>query len=1108
MLPTVMITVPLGLLLAGRPWAAGQFHVSLDGSDAAAGTEAAPFRTIARARDAIRATGGASGATVIIHGGTYYLPDGVEFTEADSGSADGPAVYRAADGEEVWLNGGAPLSLDAFGPVSDAATQARLSPAARDHVRQITLSDDLRARLSPPWPATWWNYRRGVTALTELFSGDQRLPMARWPNSGYATFGPIIDAAQEDGETPTFSYTGERPERWTQAVEDGLWLYGYWRRGYRAEFIRVKRIDTAAKSIELAARNSLGPLETGGASRYCAIHVLEELDAPGEWYLDRKRGVLLLWPPDDLIATEVLLSVNPTAVVRCARTRFVEFHGLGIECSAASGLRIDDGEGCRVVGCEVRNVGAQGIAATGDRIEVVGCDIHHTGDKAIDLDSGDRYTLTRGESVIDNCHLHHTNRIVRAGSQAVSLGGVGNRLSHNLIHDTGYIAVRFAGNDHILEHNRLFRTNTESAEGGVFYTGRDWTSRGSVLRHNFIHHVEDTQEGCGSSTRFLHLDDSAPGIEVYGNVCYRMGGGVSICGGAANNVHDNLFVECAWGVDIGPRGADMFEPDGRGGYTMVGQSAWKSLATYVERYKWNEPPYSTHYPELPEMFTKRPIAAPWLNTVTRNVMVDCGRGIRSTGMQPEWSTVEDNWEGEDPGFVEADHTELDFRLRDDASVIDESGFTPPSVLDAGLYPSPDRRAWPVAIDLPAPDWKPRWMRLREEAMKTPTDLPVFRAMQVTGRITIDGVVDPTEWTPGDATGAAPEVHDTAELAWTHTGEAARHPSQAMVQTDDTHLYVSFRNEIDPAAGLSGGHTWGRDDAVEIALAQVEGQIGPIIVLRGYADGHWESSGEAGAPPEVVARAGKDVAYAAQPLGDAMWCAEWGIPFSSLGISPADRNPRLVLNLSARKPAGDEWVMWSRAGGSTYDVHRSGFLWLAQFGDMAAIGPQRASQARIDIDGRQQPVTLEEGEGCAVATWAQPTGSYVTASRDGLSTESWTEMTFTFTPRSDGEVTMKLMGAHEPIPGTDQSIPIWVYTDDVRVDGAELVNGGFEAPGEGGVPDGWGSGGQPGLWLRDATLAAEGEYLVKTSHNHRYVQQLRVAEGQAVTVRVKVRGVGD
>jgi len=211
----------------------------------------------------------------------------------------------------------------------------------------------------------------------------------------------------------------------------------------------------------------------GGVKRYIVENAPDSFDAPGEWYLDRKRGILILWPPEVPRSSQVVLSVNATAVLNCVEASNLEFRGLGVENASACGIRIEKGENCRVVACEIRNVGTHGIAVKGDRHQIVGCDIHHTGDKAIAMDSGNRYTLAWGDSLIDNCHLHHTNRVVRAGSQAVSFLGVGNRLSHNVIHDTGYIAIRFGGNEHVLEHNRLFRTNVESAEGGVFYTGRD-----------------------------------------------------------------------------------------------------------------------------------------------------------------------------------------------------------------------------------------------------------------------------------------------------------------------------------------------------------------------------------------------------------------------------------------------------------------------------------------------------------------------------------------------------------------------------------------------------------------------------------------------------------
>ena len=129
-------------------------------------------------------------------------------------------------------------------------------------------------------------------------------------------------------------------------------------------------------------------------------------------------------------------------------------------------------------------------------------------------------------------------------------------------------------------------------------------------------------------------------------------------------------------------------------------------------------------------------------------MVDCGYGIRKGPMKPEWSTIENNWEGADPGFVEPDRTKLDFRLADNAVVCKEIDFHAGAPEEIGLYSSPQRRTWPVKLDLPSPDWKPRWLRLREQASKALGRLPVYKAVEKTGELVIDGETSVMEWTHG------------------------------------------------------------------------------------------------------------------------------------------------------------------------------------------------------------------------------------------------------------------------------------------------------------------------------------------------------------------------
>jgi parallel beta-helix repeat protein len=129
-----------------------EFHVATNGSDSATGTAAAPFATVQRARDAIRAQHPPHPVTVVVHGGTYFLAEPLQLGVEDSGSAAAPIVYRAAAGERVILSGGAPLT-GTWQPF-------------RDGIFQL----DLPAQSAP------WRFR-------QLFVNGQRATLARYPNA-------------------------------------------------------------------------------------------------------------------------------------------------------------------------------------------------------------------------------------------------------------------------------------------------------------------------------------------------------------------------------------------------------------------------------------------------------------------------------------------------------------------------------------------------------------------------------------------------------------------------------------------------------------------------------------------------------------------------------------------------------------------------------------------------------------------------------------------------------------------------------------------------------------------------------------------------------------
>ncbi|MCR4412680.1 MAG: hypothetical protein NUV77_09675, partial [Thermoguttaceae bacterium] len=320
----------LAVVLAGSWVAAGEeavrattCYVSTAGNDAWSGRlpepnadkTDGPFASLGRARDEMRKVGPGSPRRVIIRRGVYRVEETFTLGKEDSGTESHPAVWQAAPGEEVRLVGGLALTAQAFRPVTDAAVLGRLEEAARGKVFQVDLAP-LGVKMPKAFPGRF----RGPLPLPELFFNDQRMTPARWPNEGWATIAKIVEAGSEprggdsSGRPGVFEYAGDRPARWN--ADRGVWLHGYWCFDWYDEVIRVKSIEPKNRRIAFAEPHLYG-LRQGNPSprRFRAIHLLEELDQPGEYYVDLADGRLYFWPPAELAGARVVVGTLDGPVV-------------------------------------------------------------------------------------------------------------------------------------------------------------------------------------------------------------------------------------------------------------------------------------------------------------------------------------------------------------------------------------------------------------------------------------------------------------------------------------------------------------------------------------------------------------------------------------------------------------------------------------------------------------------------------------------------------------------------------------------------------------------------------------------------------------------------
>jgi hypothetical protein len=643
---------------------ARDLYVSLEGNDTWSGSLSAPnpegsdgpFRTLERARDSLRSGGvPAEGTrTVWIRGGEYELSQTFGLASEDSGTETSPIHYRAQPGEEVFLVGG--MSVRGWKGVEDPETLARLPEESRAQVKVLSLRDlgiedygQLTARGfgQPVYPA-------GL----ELFCDGKPMTLARWPNEGWTHIAEI-PAGTDGGK---FVYEGDRPARWTQAED--VWIHGYWTWDWADSYVSVAAIHP--ESREIVTREPHGVYGYKPERRYYALNLIEELDAPGEWYLDRSSGNLYFWEPSDLETAKTQVSLLPT-LIQLESVSHVRFEGLTLEVTRATAIDVRGGDHVTFAGCVIRNTGNEAVSLNGGtHHKVISCDIYHNGDGGISLNGGDRLTLTPGYHSALNNHIMDYSRWSRTYRPAVMVSGVGNHVANNHIHDAPHTGIQLGGNEHVIEYNHIHDVCQETGDVGAFYMGRDWTQRGVRVRYNFFHHIGGfTAEGRFTDAQSVYLDDWTSGIEVVGNVIYKGGRGVLIGGGRDNLVENNILVDCNPAIHVDSRGL------GWASYYFDGSTT--TLEDRLEAMNYREPPYSEKYPELLTLYDDEPAVAKG-NVIVRNVIAGEGQDLAlMNGLTTEIVKYEDNFTEGDPMFVDPEN--LDFRIEEDSPVW-KTGFKP------------------------------------------------------------------------------------------------------------------------------------------------------------------------------------------------------------------------------------------------------------------------------------------------------------------------------------------------------------------------------------------------------------------------------------------------
>jgi len=686
-----MKLIVLSLILASGTYAADLF-VAPNGNDDNPGTFTQPLKTL----EAARKLPGAK--TIFVRGGLYELERTLKLDAKDSG-----VTWRAYKNEKPVIIGG----------------------------RQITgfvphKGDILKA------PAIKGVYFR------QLFFDGKRMHLARYPNFdernpygggwAYADGKPVPmykDIPGESKRTLQFKPTDAR--QWSRPDEGEVFVfprYNWWN-----NIVRIKSVDPAAHTVTLAGDCSYA-IRT--FDRYYVRNLFEELDAPGEWYLDKQDCTLYFWPPASLAGKPVYAPTMRTILDIGPGAKDVTFRGFTFECCEGTAITLKDTTNCLIAASTIRNVGdyhGSGVTINGGfKNGVVGCDIHDTGSHGVSLSGGDRIKLTPAENFADNNYIHHIGVFHKHGV-GVHLGGCGNRASHNLIHDGPRMGIQFAGNNLLIEYNHIRHMNLETEDTGAVYTGgRDWIgSRGTVIRYNYFHDMlgyGHDDKGVWHSPHFawgVYLDDNTGGVDVIGNIVARCSrASIHLHNGRDNLVENNIFIEgrlqqieySGW-TPTHRHWTNHLPTMIKGYESVAGQPAWQHMRNM------NLHPTNAVLPDATIMsgnvLTRNIVCYQnpkaklyaWRNLSFAHNRFDSNlvwhadqpllTGMKNTPTNEQWSAWQKVGNDQhslvaDPLFVNPDKD--DYRLRRNSPAF-KLGFKPIPIEKIGPYPNELRATWPI-----------------------------------------------------------------------------------------------------------------------------------------------------------------------------------------------------------------------------------------------------------------------------------------------------------------------------------------------------------------------------------------------------------------------------
>ncbi len=541
-------------------------YVAKYGNDANDGSFERPFITPQKAIEVVRLRISANniptgGLTVYFMSGDYYLKSALIFNNEDSGTVSKPIKYSSYPNQKARLTGGVSLLKTDF-------ISASKDTALNNLVDKNAISKIVKLDLKKIGITEYGNFTRRGFMIANPFSpielnvNGKPMTVSRWPNNDSQnlvmknTYGGTVSISGKGGDGPTIYFkasnkVGQRSANWKDTSD--IWVDGILGQDWVWTFNKVKSINPSADTVTLNYGEVSEPVSWGVTRGVFFENILEELDSPGEYYIDKNNGILYFYPNDDFNnGASIYLSTLADDIISLDNAKNLIFDDLILSNSRGNGI-VDSmfwipnkvTQNITFKNITLENIAGNGISISGSNITVDSCELRNIGSTGIAICGGDIDKLTSSGNKLINNYIHDIGYFKKVYCPAVQISGVGNILKNNTIHNTTHAGIQITGNDNQILNNAIYNIGMKFRDMGVIYsnTGEVPYQRNNTIKNNYIKgYTFLASTGVKVITYGIYIDNGSQGYNVEKNIF----DGVEQCaiflnGGGYNVTKNNII---------------------------------------------------------------------------------------------------------------------------------------------------------------------------------------------------------------------------------------------------------------------------------------------------------------------------------------------------------------------------------------------------------------------------------------------------------------------------------------------------------------------------------------------------------------------------------------